>query len=573
MTADRDRRPLLAACLFGVIAVLVRSGSEARHGLTADPDTYMRLAFLEHQLAHGLTNYTFLRDGAPLGMQVHWTLPFDALVLSLAAPFAVVVGWHAALTAAAQLAPFASLALLALALVALCRALGRRDVAAWAIAIVSASPLIIGYAMLGMVNHHVVAVALGLFAIAAAMRLGRTMRAREGAFAAGWSVLAVWESLECDLPVLVATGIVIAAAVLRRDRGGLRIFGILAPALAALVLVFDPPPEGRLALSADRFSLLQVTMFAALAVAPLAARWAARVGRSARVRLLRGGVAAAIILGAWAALALVLARPIRPDNAEYIAYFWHSVSELQPGWEAASLALNASFPTAFGVTIAAVLAARRPRQRLFWLVVTALLGLEFLAGFVSVRLATHGAALSAVLVGASLQAYLRRRTPRPGVVLLVFCLTGIVGGAVAIAAGLADRGEAGCAMGPGTAADLARALPDDAIVAADLWASPEILWRTHLRTIAGPYHRNWSGIEDLAGIFRGTDDAAIRRILDRRDAKAVVICAAAGNVARDIYSRDSLARRLARGQVPDWLRPIPEQQGDNPDLRMFLILR
>jgi hypothetical protein len=558
----RPRLTTIAACAFAVVAVLVRSGAEARHGITADPDSYMRLAVLQHQVIAGLTTYTFPRDNAPLGMQVHWTLPFDLLALALAAPLAPFLGWHRALTAAAQAAPFASLVILAFALVSLCRALGRPGAAPWAIAIVSASPLIIGYATLGMVNHHVLAVALGLFAIASALRLLRSMRPRQGASASFWAVLAVWESLECDLPVLVATAIVVAASALRRDRGGVRTFCLLAPPLALLVLLLDPPPEGRLALSADRFSLLQVTMFLAIALAPLAAR---------RLRGMRGAIAGSAVLIAWAIFALKFSRPFRPDNAEYAAYFWQSVAELQPAWDAASLAVNAAVPTVFGLAIAAILAWRRPRQHRIWLTVTVLLGFEFSAGIISVRLATHGAALSAVLIGLWLQAYLRPRTPNPQFVLLAFCLAGIVGGTVALAAGLADRGEATCAMGPQTAADLARALPEDAIVAADLWASPEILWRTGLRTIAGPYHRNWAGIEDLAHIFRGTDDATIRPILDRRGAAAIVICATPGNVARPLFAADSLARRLGDGRIPAWLTPIPERQGDNPDIRMFLI--
>lgn len=54
------------------------------------------------------------------------------------------------------------------------------------------------------------------------------MGRREGAWAAFWCVVAVWESLECDLPLLLATAIILAPALRRRDRGGLRAFALLS---------------------------------------------------------------------------------------------------------------------------------------------------------------------------------------------------------------------------------------------------------------------------------------------------------------------------------------------------------
>lgn len=83
--------PVLAA---GLGMCVWRSLGMFMDGMTVDADSQTRLAFLRWCIQHGsLESYHFLRDGAPGGMTIHWTLPYDLFAAAAAAPFAAFSGW------------------------------------------------------------------------------------------------------------------------------------------------------------------------------------------------------------------------------------------------------------------------------------------------------------------------------------------------------------------------------------------------------------------------------------------------------------------------------------------------
>jgi hypothetical protein len=100
---------------------------------------------------------------------------------------------------------------------------------------------------------------------------------------------------------------------------------------------------------------------------------------------------------------------------------------------------------------------------------------------------------------------------------------------------------------------------------------PRLIAVTHHDAIAGPYHRNGRDIVDVMTAFRGTADHA-HEVIERRRIDYVLICP--GMSETTIYASaapDGFYRQLVRGQVPDWLQPVPLPK-DSP-FRMWRVVR
>jgi hypothetical protein len=86
---------------------------------------------------------------------------------------------------------------------------------------------------------------------------------------------------------------------------------------------------------------------------------------------------------------------------------------------------------------------------------------------------------------------------------------------------------------------------------------PRLIALTHHDAVAGPYHRNGQDIIDVMRTFRGTAEAA-RATIERRGIDYVLICP--GLSESTVYSsqaKEGFYMQLVRGNVPDWLRPVP----------------
>ncbi len=120
------------------------------------------------------------------------------------------------------------------------------------------------------------------------------------------------------------------------------------------------------------------------------------------------------------------------------------------------------------------------------------------------------------------------------------------------------------ACGGPVAMTLLSALPPGR-VASFVDQGPGILAHTKNSTIAGPYHRNQSGILDIYDIFTGPNAQAI---LKQRGINYVMTCRAAPDW--EFYrARGGLVARLAMGEVPGWLIPA----GKKGDVEVYRVVR
>ena len=541
-------------------------------GLTVDPDTQTRIAFLAAQLEHGtLTDYHFMRSGAPGGMQLHWTLPFDLLCTLLAAPMAAFEGWHAALLHAALACGPLGYLCLCLAVLWLVRSAGMWHAAPWALLPMAFCSAVDNYAVPGRMNHHLFTVAAATAALAASVAMVRRPGIPRALAAAGMAVLAAWQSVEALGTVAAALGLAVLASTAAASGPARRAFLAYAAALplaGGLVLLLDPDPAGLLALSTDRLSALTVAGLLAAGILAAAAPVIAGRGHLARrcAILAAAAGAAALPLG-WLALRHL---PLVLGDPDAMAYFWY-VGELRPAWSSPGFALMAACPGLPAMLLAGWTAwRRRPGPARTALVLCCLvLAADLAMSALHARMDPYQVALGSAVLGCGARAWACRwlRDPRGQVVDRAFaavaaaaCVVTLVSGARAVAApGAAPET---CTLGRDVAANTQALLPPGAVVAVGIQQGPELLARTGLRTIAGPYHRDVEGIHDLAEVFGGTDPEVARRILVRRGAAGLLNCDVSPQASLSAAQPGAAARPksvsqfLASEDAPLWLTPV-----------------
>jgi hypothetical protein len=562
----RDRvlwASFVAACLVCIVRATLDRHAVSLDGLPTDNDSLTRIAFLEWAVGHGsFARHVFARDAAPFGLHLHWTAPYDVAFLAVSSPFAAVHGWHDGLREGAALMPAVMLVAACGAVAWLCLALGARRAMPWALMVLPLSGTIVGCAVQLPVKHPILCATLATLALASALRTTRTGGVGQSAWTAGWLVLAPWCGMEAMPGTLLAAAVLVAGSARRPTRrvSFLALAGFLAVG-SVIPLLFDPDPDGALALASDRYSPLHAVLLcdvaAWIALAPLLVRGSAAA---------RGAVAAILAVPAVAVAAALAARvpgalldPLIHD------YFVAGNIDLMPSWAFPAMAVDMALPTA-AMAAAAVgaLRAAGTRQSSYRICAFVALAAEVALGWRYHRFSQYPAMLAPPFLGAAACWAWQRMSARiallPGHrVALSASLMALACYAsrlpIALEAPLTV--PSGCQLGRSTANMLADLVPANATLMTDVWIAPEVLARTReMRTVAGPYHRNLDGIRDVAATFAGSDDGAIRRALERRHASYVLACVSGPYVVGGAFRIHSLEVRLALGQVPPWLEPL-----------------
>lgn len=99
---------------------------------------------------------------------------------------------------------------------------------------------------------------------------------------------------------------------------------------------------------------------------------------------------------------------------------------------------------------------------------------------------------------------------------------------------------------------------------------PEIIYRTHHRVVATPYHRNTQGILDSYTAFGGVDMAKSEAILHRRGVNFLITCVDSVDERIMLKEKgDTLIRRLVEGREPSWLHKYPLPDGLDAYFRVY----
>lgn len=620
---NRDRTPpaagpsgLLLAALAASFVALIHvawwffGDTLVVNGNFFDGDSYARLVRVERLVeTGGWLDSSLPRANAPFGGSLHWTRPFDVMLIALAMPLEPLLGFKQALFwSGAIISPLLHV-LLAVTLVWAAAPLIGRTGAAIAGALTVVHLGILGYATVGHADHHVL---FGLIAVGA---FGFTIRAlsaaEDGSRPAFWAgaVLAAgfWVGTEAQVTIalcFLAAGL----AWVSGAPGGARTNQRLALGLAlgvALALAVERGPAGYLDVQYDRLSIVHLTSVVLLlafwsAVSALAGRAGGRPGSpGARlgVRLGAGVLGAAAIAGVtWVLFPDVLQGPMAQFDPALLPILEHvpEYSPLGDVWH---------FLFYVGTVIVAapwmvwrLIREWRKPERWAWFLIAAALAVYMAFAVNWVRWSLYaGLVLSVFLADliVAADAAIDRRFvfPRRLLVKTAAILILAAGPLVIGAAGI--YGQAKATSKPGDpvvyAEDDPRPCPLQAMsrqLNAPPWdarprtilASPnfgaELLYRTPHKVLGTFHHPNAPGILDGVRILGGAEESETLGLIRKRKIDLILICLNSGR-AGYIRGRDDegiLYRRLEDGNLPRWLREIEVPGNLGRAFRLFEVI-
>lgn len=583
MTFPWTRTRILLVALLAMVVVLARSSfdigfdavSEAR---LPNPDSFYKLVLLEdHDPQVGF--HFVARDNAPDGNWVHWSLPHSWTVWQLHRPLAFAgLSQRQALLWAGVSVTLASVMLLAM-LVALAVAQhGSKRAALVSILTVATSLPLMAYGRIDQITHHIFML-VPVAGAAACFFTPATCRGHWPDLLGGLLLgLALWISPE-TMPLVA--GLAALRAVLRLEHGDSPSLIPVAVGLLATMLLgwaIDPPPPTYAAWALDHISLAWLAFAALLAMLLGVGEGLARYQVTLRRALLvMAGTSVAAGLGWLLLVPHALHGPIGLIPDELRSLWWDQISELK------SADTPAQFVAYFGMPLAAALVAAFAawRIRSVTLTLLALMTLTYaVLGVWHVRMGAAAALVAALAVGLGV-ARLRIFTDDVDdttltageqaiglfLTLLPVLLLCTVLGLTLLADKEARRIE--CPLA--SVSEALNQLPP-ATVLAPVFRGPELLYHSHHRTIAGPYHHNVDGILDVYRAWLDTGDTKALTIIERREVEYVLGCTDIQAQLRGNEAEPTLARRAAEGNVPDWLEPVQWAEGTETRWRLYRVV-
>ncbi|MBC7953229.1 MAG: hypothetical protein H7Z12_15585 [Rhodospirillaceae bacterium] len=543
------------------------------HGALFDADCYTRLLKVQQLLdGGGWFDAKVTALNAPYGLDMHWTRPFDILLLVLMAPLALggdsQALWHAGLV----VSPLLGLATIAVLYRGLAGIIGGP---AFLLSMVffSLQRGIVQVFTFGRPDHH----SLLLFALAAAFSLlvgvvsGRKDKVMVPLGLT--ATLAVWVNPEGLLLVLVCLLVLGLRAIIQGGAAArqLTAFALVMAAGILVALAVERPAAEWLMVEYDRLSAFH----AAIALVTLAVAVAGE----------RLGGPRLVAYGAAACVGAVVLRLTFPD-------FFHGpfasvgpwgkrmvldkVTELQPLWPNNPVAIFNALMDLDGLP-AAVLAtgflAWRARGPLRAVALVNGAGLAvFIPSAAHVLREAPSVQLFFVVPMALLVmavfAWARQARPVAAAGAAVATLLLVAGGDVGAATihalhwqGLRLVTERNCDYsGLKAALDADGAGPDTLVMAFPLDDVGAVAWTTGRRSSGGPYHRDEMGIGDAMTLYGDeAPDANAQGVAARRGARYVAVCR---TMAVEKVSPSRLLVRLYRGRTPDWLERLDMPGGD-----------
>ena len=583
--------------LFVTLGMGVRAVPELLTGGLTNPDSYMRLVRLRDMLDGGQILFGVSRDGSGEGALLHWSHLIDALLLVLAWPLGLVLNAHDSLHVAALLfGPLTMAALgLAVAWTAAPFAGGNRLFLCLGALLPALSPAIVSYGTAGVVHHHVpiVLVAVLAWGMAARLILGLA-RPATGLWLGFCAGIGVWLTPESVPLTAMAFGALALVWVRSPGRDDIpRAAGLTGLAFAlttGLALCLDPPAAGIAVPEIDRLSILFAALAFAVALTGLGAWGAHALCRPRSTRFLparfiparfiparfipaRFIMAAGIGLascGLWAMLFRdTLLQPHLGLDAEQWHAFFDPISEMHPIPDLVH-ALHFILTGVLALLVAGVPAARHRSLLLGY--VTLCLAALLLEGAAHVRFSAYPEAAGAIALPVALASVVAATAGWHPVwqsftrlaIITLFLQVPYLGQLAAFSAAAqaapdgADAASTGGTCSVAGAAAMLDAHPG-AVVLTDVNDTPELLYRTRIRTVGSLYHRNTKAFLRMRAAWRAAPSAAVPPEIDAAAVSLVLGCLTGARtpMVSDL-ARVTLFDQVRTGTPPSWLRRVDE---------------
>jgi asparagine N-glycosylation enzyme membrane subunit Stt3 len=577
--------PVLGIMTLWLAVLTHGSWSGPMEGWLPGTDAYMRLERVRRLMdGAGWFDGTVPRSNMPFGEDLHWSRPFDVVIVLatlLARPFT-----DDPLLMAAAVLPPVLLVAASVATAWMVRPLLPGLATPLAALFPLGQPVFLGYGMPGRADHHIFIVLLTVLLFGAVVRLlqdrsraeawssiGST-RARNTAF---WGGIAagglLWVSVEGLLPLALAT-LVLALPWLGEDPDrwrdiNLRFHGAATLVMAAAVML-ERTPAGWLAVHLDRVSTIHVVLGLGMTVFWLILAPLVRA-RGTRTRVGLAGIGALAVALAIAAIDVrFFLGPFASLDPGLVDAWLPQIREVSPPRGFARAAYYAGAPVVALLLTPALFrtgAGDRASRVPLALVVAATLAL----GLSQVRWLMYAEVFAVALLAVAisdaalaLRGSRLRAWTRGALSVLAFAGWTVVGG---VLLGAEEPVGERC-----TDADAVHAVRDlaPAVVATHVDLGPALVFHTRHSVVAAPYLRN-SGSRAVVDALNSSDPSAARRILEARSTELVVVC----THPRDPYlveERDgagTLYGALVRGVPPSWLDAVVA--GDSATVRVYRV--
>ncbi|HTI82944.1 MAG TPA: hypothetical protein VL614_21020 [Acetobacteraceae bacterium] len=565
--------PILAfslrqAVLCGLLALALDVAIGADHvravagGELINPDSYMRFVRLRDILATRSAIDVVARDSSGAGTVLHWSHLLDSLLVLLATPLTIFMGQTEAIRwAGISLGPLAAGALGAA--VAWATAPLTDPVFRWSAAVaVMLSVPVVGYAVPGVVHHHVLAALTTVMCAGWAGRVG--IQGQPAGIGLGvWAAFGLWLTPEVMPISLLAFGAVGFGWLLKPSEPswgtGLVAATTSLAVVTTLALAADPPAANPFDAEIDRLSIAWLAFAALAAGAGLGLCLLDRLHVPAPWRASAGLTLVMLAAVTWlASFPAILGGPEGVMNGINPNAF-AGISEMQPIRSFQDAALTLSIGV-FGMVVAAALAVSR-RSCLFAYTAAAIVALLALA-LLHRRFGTYQACAGAAAVPVAVTMISRRLADRPPVwaalarlSLLLFLYTGPIAAYLLVGAATPAHETAnGCEVAH--AASLLRPYAGQ-VVLADVNITPELLYWTAVRTVGSLYHRGSPGYLRLRAAWRSMDTQQVPPAVLATGASLVLFCRGTRRtLLLGDLPPDTLWDQLARNKPPPWLSEV-----------------
>jgi asparagine N-glycosylation enzyme membrane subunit Stt3 len=573
-------------------------------------DGYMRLVRVTELAAgSGWYDSTIDRINAPFGDVLHWTRPFDVILLALAA-----VAWPFA-SSFDQALLFAGIIVspLTAGLACVLMAWAVRPVLDKATSFLAAALLllqsgVISYTIAGRTDHHALQFLIVVLALGLTLRLlTKPSNPAVARYAGVVYAAGVWVSVE----MMLLAGLCIGALAVRwiydtaaRPHVLLHATGVFA-LTAGIALLIERGATDALTVEFDRISIVHVGIAAvtfacwitidAVHKLTLAGRIIATPRGRLTLGAIAGGVGGVILIALFPDLVVGPFGQLDPR----IISIWHErILELRPLVPSNKEGLR-DFLFFLGSTTPALIlmvymALREPRSenRAGWLMLLLITSVYFALSLKHLRFAPFAEMAAVPALAELVRRLLKVCTEELSgigeaagkifgsfVLLLggVFISAAIPSNLTANANTNGDGKKRGCQI-----TDVAPVLSDPGglgrtrkIIATQMDYGPEILYRTPHAVIGAPYHRNGDGIWDGYWFLATTDAAESKAILTRRKVDLVLACYS--KLETKFYTQLSapgnLYTRLERGELPPWLVQLPYDPDTIGGFRIYQVLK
>jgi hypothetical protein len=551
---------VIYALLFGLGALLdilvgLRGWGFVLAGNLNDPDSYMRLLRIEQGLRAGHLVNIVARDGSGAGTLVEWSKLLDFVLIALASPLALFIGWHRALFAAGVALGPIGVGCLGAALAYAVEPFTAVEFLYAAPVAAALLPGISTFAAPGVVHYHVLL--LVVIGLAAGFAVRAWWGERFYGFLSGLAGgFAIWLTPE-TMPFIL---MVYAALLIRWGQGG---FGLVLISTAAglvdvlgFALAIDPPQGGYGVPEIDRLSLVYVIM-GLLFLGGAAALYGLE-RRGIRHWRIAGLAILVVLLGAWvAAFPQVAMGPYGLMSAQDMKRFFGVMLELQP-LRGAALVLYL-LPGLLAL-LYALWRAVAGRGRLVWLYLALCTAVALGLGMKFILFVGFAPCVAAALLPVALGELSLRWQARPGVAVgCRLSLLALVIGAPWISA-----------LAPPPATNSTQKFPTCAlrdigglldplgpvVVLANMQATPELLYRTPVLTVGSLYQHGVPAFLRARAAWRAVPGGTMPAAVLATHADYVLFCAMPGRFApvADLPP-DTLWDALNAGRVPPWLTP------------------